>query len=297
MIVTTYISLVVTMLFWGGTFIAGRILAGSVSPASAAFLRFVIATLALAVLTRMIHGRIPIPSWKQWLSLLLLGMTGIVSYNILFFIGMQHIEAGRASLIIALNPLAITIAAAIFLDEKLSFMQFGGILISLAGALFVISNGHPWSIFSGGFGIGEASILGCVASWTAYSLIGRNVLKILSPLVSVFYSSLIGTLLLFPFALNNNLTTDILTYSIYDWVSLTFLGLLGTAVGVSFYYRAIQKIGASRSSVFINLVPFFSILLSWLMLGEAMKFSVLSGGLLLLTGVYLTNRLPKKQSV
>ena len=87
-----------------------------------------------------------------------------------------------------------------------------------------------------------------------------------------------------------------MTYSIYDWASLTFLGLLGTAVGVSFYYRAIQKIGASRSSVFINLVPFFSILLSWLMLGEAMKFSVLSGGLLLLTGVYLTNRLPKKQS-
>ena len=99
---------------------------------------------------------------------------------------MQHIEAGRASLIIALNPLAITIAAAIFLEEKLSSMQFGGILISLAGALFVISNGHPWSIFSGGFGIGEASILGCVASWTAYSLIGRNVLKILSSLVSVF---------------------------------------------------------------------------------------------------------------
>lgn len=296
MIVTTYISLVVTMLFWGGTFIAGRILAGSVSPASAAFVRFVIATLALAVLTRMIHGRIPIPSRRQWLSLLLLGMTGIVSYNILFFIGMQNIEAGRASLIIALNPLAITVAAAIFLDEKLSFMQFGGILISLTGALFVISNGHPWSIFSGGFGIGEASILGCVASWTTYSLIGRNVLKTLSPLVSVFYSSLIGTLLLFPFALNNNLTTNILTYSIYDWASLTFLGLLGTAVGVSFYYRAIQKIGASRSSVFINLVPFFSILLSWLMLGEAMKFSVLSGGLLLLTGVYLTNRLPKKQS-
>lgn len=285
MIVTTYISLVVTMLFWGGTFIAGRILAGSVSPASAAFVRFVIATLALAVLTRMIHGRIPIPSRRQWLSLLLLGMTGIVSYNILFFIGMQNIEAGRASLIIALNPLAITVAAAIFLDEKLSFMQFGGILISLTGALFVISNGHPWSIFSGGFGIGEASILGCVASWTAYSLIGRNVLKTLSPLVSIFYSSLIGTLLLFPFALNNNLTTNILTYSIYDWASLTFLGLLGTAVGVSFYYRAIQKIGASRSSVFINLVPFFSILLSWLMLGEAMKFSVLSGGLLLLTGV------------
>ena len=295
--VTTYISLVITMLFWGGTFIAGRTLAGSVPPANAAFLRFAIATLALAILTRLIDGRISIPPRKQWLSLVLLGMTGVFSYNILFFTGLQHIEAGRASLIIALNPLAITFTAVVFLGERLTFKQFGGILISLIGTLFVISNGHPSTIFSGGFGIGEAAILGCVASWTAYSLIGRTVLKALSPLESVFYSSLAGTLLLFPLTLTNASIGDILSYSLSDWTSLIFLGLLGTAIGFSLYYRAIRKIGASRSSVFINLVPFFSILLSWLILEESIKPSVLVGGILLLTGVYLTNSSPKKSAL
>ncbi len=290
----TYASLVITTLFWGGTFIAGRTLAGSVPPANSAFLRFTIATLVLLILARLIDGKITIPPRKEWFSLLLLGMTGVFSYNILFFTGLQHIEAGRASLIIALNPLAITLTAVIFLGERLTFKQFIGILVSLIGALFVISNGHPSAIISGGFGIGEAAILGCVASWTAYSIIGRSVLKSVSPLAAVFYSSLIGTLLLFPLVLINHSINEILSYSVYDWTSLIFLGLFGTAIGFSLYYQAIRKIGVSRCSVFINLVPLFSILLSWLILKESIKFSVLAGGLILLAGVYLTNSSPKK---
>lgn len=291
----TYVSLVVTTLFWGGTFIAGRTLAGSVPPVNSAFLRFATATLFLVFLARLIDGKITIPPRKEWFSLLLLGMTGVFSYNILFFTGLQHIQAGRASLIIALNPLAITLTAGIFLGERLSFKQCIGILVSLIGALFVISNGHPSALISGGFGIGEAAILGCVASWTAYSVIGRSVLRSISPLTAVFYSSLIGTLLLFPLVLINNSLNEILFYSIYDWTSLIFLGLFGTAIGFSLYYQAIKKIGAARCSVFINLVPLFSILLSWLILKESIKLPVLTGGLILLAGVYLTNSSSKKQ--
>lgn len=290
----TYVSLVITTLFWGGTFIAGRTLAGSVPPVNAAFLRFAIATLVLVVLARLIDGKIIIPPRNQWFSLLLLGLTGVFSYNILFFSGLQHIEAGRASLIIALNPLAITLAAVFFLGERLTFKQSVGIVVSLVGALFVISNGHPSAILSGSFGRGEASILGCVASWTAYSIIGRSVLRYISPLAAVLYSSLIGTLLLFPLVLINDSFKLIFSYSFNNWISLVFLGLFGTAIGFSLYYQSISKIGASRCSVFINLVPFFSILLSWLILDESLKLSVLAGGFILLTGVYLTNISPRK---
>lgn len=284
------------MLFWGGTFVAGRALAGSVDPANAAFLRFAIATLALAVLTRMIEGRIALPPRRHLVSLLLLGLTGVFGYNMFFFTGLQHIEAGRASLIIALNPLAITIAAVLFFGERLSGKQFLGLLISLIGAIFVISNGHPQIIFAGGFGLGETLILGCVGSWAAYSLIGRQILQSISPLVAVFYSSLTGTVLLFLATVAKGTTGGILHHSTGDWLYLSFLGLLGTAAGFSLYYKAIKKIGAARSSVFINLVPFFSILLSWPILGEAMKPSVLGGGIVLMAGVYLTNSLPARKS-
>lgn len=289
MAVITYISLVFTMLLWGGTFIAGRLLAGSVEPASAAFLRFFIASAAMLVVTRLVEKKFIIPTGKLWIPLILLGMTGVFAYNVFFFSGLQLISAGRASLIISCTPLVITIFAAIFLGERLTPLKAFGVLLSLSGAIIVISNGHPGSLFTGGFGPGEQALVGCVLSWSAYSLIGRSVLATLSPLNAVCYSSMIGTVLLSIPAAYEGLFGRLATISSLDWASLAYLGIGGTALGFSLYYQGIKKIGAMRAGIFINLVPLFSILLSWLILGESVKIIVLTGGFLVLTGVTLTN--------
>jgi len=285
----TYFSLVVTMFFWGGTFIAGRILAGSVEPASAAFLRFLIASIALVAFIRLSKKRMPIPPKKTWVPLILLGITGVYAYNVFFFSGLHHISAGRAALIVASTPLVISIFAAIFLGEKLTLLKICGICLSLTGAITVISNGHPATLLTGGFGPGEKALVGCVLSWTAYSLIGRSVLSTLPPLISVCYSSIIGTLLLaFP-AVKEGLLHRLGAITISDWYSLAYLGIFGTAIGFSLYYRGIKKIGAMRAGIFINLVPLFALLLSWFFLGESIQSIVLAGGGLVLTGVALTN--------
>ena len=295
MLIRTYSSLVFTMFLWGGTFIAGRMLAGSVPPIDSAFLRFFIASLALIPVVIYFEKSLPVPPFKCWIPLLLLGMTGIFAYNICFFYGLQHITAGRAALIIALNPLAITLFAAIFLGEKLTLLKVCGVLTCLTGAILVISNGHPQLLFSGGFGPGEKALLGCVASWTTYSLIGRQVLKTMSPLASVCYSSIIGTLLLAIPAMQQGLMNEVPNISSVGWMSLMYLGVGGTAMGFSLYYKAIQKIGAARTGIFINLVPVFSVLLSSMILDEAIKPIVISGGILILGGVSLTNYTPKRQ--
>jgi drug/metabolite transporter (DMT)-like permease len=281
------------MLFWGGTFIAGRILAKTLPPADAAFFRFVLAAVALAFLTRLIDGHLRLPPKDRIVGLLLLGLTGVFSYNICFFTGLKYIEAGRAALIIALNPMAITIGAVLLYDERLSPLQCFGLLISLSGALLVITNGDPTLLFAGGFGWGEIAIIGCVISWAGYSLIGRSVLKSMTPLSAVFYSSLFGSALLFPATLLDGTLPSPGSYAAVDWLSLLFLGIFGTAAGFTLYYRAITKIGAARSSVFINLVPLFSIVLAWIFLSEKINISVLIGGLILMAGVYLTNKKPK----
>ncbi len=285
----TYISLIFTMFLWGGTFIAGRLLAESVAPASAAFLRFLIASVAMLLVTRLVEKKLIMPSKRLWLPLTLLGMTGVFAYNVFFFKGLQQISAGRASLIIACTPLVITIFAAIFLRERLTSLKSCGVLLSLTGAITVISNGHPGSLLSGGFGPGEQALVGCVLSWSAYSLIGRSVLGSLSPLCAVCYSSMIGTVLLSIPAAREGLFGRLSTITSLDWVSLAYLGVCGTAVGFSLYYQGIKKLGASRAGIFINLVPLFSILLSWLILGESVKPAVLVGGILVLSGVSLTN--------
>jgi drug/metabolite transporter (DMT)-like permease len=287
-----YLGLILTMLFWGGTFIAGRILAKTVPAADAAFFRFVLAAAALAFLTRLIDGHLRPPPRNQLVGLLLLGLTGVFGYNLCFFTGLKYIEAGRAALIIALNPLAIAIGAVLLYGERLTPLQCFGLFTSLVGAMLVISNGDPTLLFSGGFGWGETAILGCVIAWAAYSLIGRTVLKSMTPLAAVFYSALFGSVLLFPATLLDGTLPVPGSYTAADWLSLSFLGIFGTAAGFTLYYRAITKIGAARSSVFINLVPLFSILLAWIFLAETINVSVLIGGVILMTGVYLTNKRP-----
>lgn len=289
-----YLSLILTMLFWGGTFIAGRILAESVPPADAAFLRFALAAVSLAILTRLIDGKLTLPPKNQIIRLLLLGFTGVFCYNICFFNGLKYIEAGRASLIIALNPMAITVGAVLLFGERLSPLQYLGLFISLIGAIFVISNGDISVLLSGGFGFGEAAIVGCVLSWASYSIIGRSVLTDMSPLSAVFYSALFGAIMLFLVTLKDFTLLAMTGYSLDAWLSLLFLGIFGTAIGFSLYYHAIRTIGSARSGVFINLVPLFSILLAWLILDESIKGSVLAGGIILLFGVYLTNRSGQK---
>jgi len=285
----TYLSLVLTMFLWGGTFIAGRALADTVEPGSAAFLRFFIASVALLVVLKITKEKLLLPPRTTWVQLVLLGLTGVFSYNVFFFNGLQHISAGRAALIVACTPLVITFFAAIFQDEKLSLLKLAGIFLSLIGAITVISNGHPSLLLSGGFGPGERALIGCVLSWAAYSLIGRSVLTVLSPLISVCYSSIIGTLLLLIPAAREELYDHLGAISLIDWTSLSYLGICGTALGFCLYYQGIKKIGATKAGIFINLVPVFALLLSWLILDEAVKPIVFAGGLLVLTGVSLTN--------
>lgn len=286
---TVYLKLLGTAFFWGGTFIAGRYISRDMDPYAAAFLRFAIASVILMSLIYMKEGRFPGLSLKQGVAVLALGMTGVFSYNVLFFSGLHSVTAGRASLIIALNPIAISLLSTVIFKEKLTPLKLAGILLSVTGAMIVITNGNLAKIFENPFGIGELFIFGCVASWVAYSLIGKIVMSGLSPLISVGYSAMVGATLLAVPAIARGMISVIAGYGFYQWVSLFYLGVFGTVVGFFWYYQGINIVGPMKSSVFINFVPVSAILLAFLILGEPVTLSLITGACLVICGVLLTN--------
>jgi drug/metabolite transporter (DMT)-like permease len=286
-VATTYIKLLLTAFLWGGTFIAGRVLAQHMGPFSGAFLRFAVACVFLVALTFRMERRLPMPPKKDFLPLLLMGLTGIFAYNFLFLKGLKLIEAGRASVIIASNPIFIAIMSTLIFRDRMNVLKVAGILVSVTGAVTVITRGEFFRVLGGSFGWGEIFIFGCVASWVAYSLLGKAVMSELSPLVSVTYSSVAGTLCLFPAAVMEGMF-DAAPYAPVAWVCVGYLGFFGTVVGFVWYYEGIKAIGPVRAGLFINFVPISAVLLAFATLGEPLTLSLLIGAVLVSSGVYLT---------
>jgi drug/metabolite transporter (DMT)-like permease len=262
-----------------------------VEPFSASFLRFVVDSFFLILLAGKRKESFPLLKKNQLMPAILLGMTGIFTYNVFFFMGLKTVTASRASLIVATNPVFISLFSVLLFKERMNAGKVMGIILCLAGAAIVISHGNLPKIFRGKLGWGEVYILGCVASWVAYSLIGKVIMKDLSPLHAVTYSCLIGTLALFFPAWQEGIYEQVMTYTAIDWTGIFYLGFFGTVLGFLWYYEGIQVIGPSRAAVFINFVPVSGVLLGWLLLDESINLSLLTGAALVIGGVYLTNKI------
>ena len=285
-----YVKLMLTAIFWGGTFIAGRVVAKDIGPFSAAFFRFAIASSFLTLIVWRIDGRLLLPKKRQMVPVILLGLTGVFTYNVFFFKGLKLINAGRASIIIANNPIFIAILSAYFFKEKLNLIKVVGIIISVTGAIIVISKGNLNEIVQGNIGRGEIYIFCCVLSWVVYSLIGKVVMADLSPISSVFYSCVIGTFFLFFPACFEGIFNNFHHYPIMAWLGIFYLGIFGTVVGFVWYYEGIKKIGPTKASLFINFVPVSAVILAFMILDEPITLSLFIGTILVCAGVYLTNK-------
>ncbi|HOX00346.1 MAG TPA: DMT family transporter [Deltaproteobacteria bacterium] len=289
-----YVKLFLTAVFWGGTFIAGRVFAREVEPYSGSFLRFLVASVCMIPLVWHFEGRLQQLRRKQVLFVFLSGMTGVFLYNIFFLTGMQTVQAGRASVIVASNPVLISLfAALLFRGERMTPLKAIGVALSVCGAVYVITRGNPADILQGAIGRGELLIFGCVASWVSYSLIGKVVMRDVYPVSAVTYACLIGSAALLPPALLEGMAGNLGGYSLFAWLSIVYLGFFGTCLGFIWYYEGIREIGPSRAGVFINFVPISAVIMSFFFLGETIDASLLIGAALVLTGIYLTNRTPK----
>lgn len=296
-VLSTYAKLICVPLIWGGTFIAGRIVSGQLPPAVGALGRYLIATVVLLVFWFASEARAsnskPLTQLdrKEWLFVLGLAATGILIYNLGFFAALGLIPASRTAVFVALNPAFTIVLTVLLFRERMVWTRWLGVALALVGVWIVITRGDLLQLFQS-IGKGELLMLMAVAAWVGYTLIGRQVLKTMSPLKSTLWASIFGTLMLSFFALPSFANVKAAQFTMPVVLSLIFLGALGTAVAFVWYYQGVQRLGTSRTVVFNNLVPIFGVLLGWLILDEAISISLLVGGSIAVVGIFLVNRVP-----
>ena len=290
---TIYLKLLAVALFWGGTFIAGRIVAPQIPHMTAAALRFIVACALLVPLAWKVEGGLPKLNRAQLHATFALGATGIFLYNICFFAALERMPAGRTALFVALNPIVTALILAALFGERLGARRWIGIFIAFVGASVVITKGDlsgAIADFSQSVGQGELFMICAICGWAAYTIIGRHALKGLSPIAATTYASLWGLLLLMCGASTEWHQFEPRHLSWQVLAALLYLGAVGTVIGFVWYYEGVKAIGPARTAVFNNLIPVFGIGLGALLLGEPILISMVAGGILVIGGVLLTNR-------
>jgi drug/metabolite transporter (DMT)-like permease len=289
-----HLKLVGMAALWGASWPSGRVLAQALPPLTASAWRFGIALVLLLVWLHARAGvsRVRSLSSRQWFGLAAAGAVGVFGYAAFFMLGLAHVPAGRAALVVTSNPVLTALIAAWLFGERLDWKIGAGMALATLGAAVVLTHGRPWLLLTGGIGFGELLLLGCVLMWVAYTLMGRRLLAGIDALCTTTVTAAFGLVLLLVTALlleGPGALAAPLHAGAQVWSALAFLAIGATVLAYAWYFEGVAVLGAGAAAGYISLVPVFGVLFSALWLGEQVDLSILLGGVLAVGGMAVMN--------
>lgn len=278
-----YILMIMACVFWAGAFIAGKSSVSSFGPWSLTFYRFFFASL---ILFPYLYFKWPNElklSRKQWSQVIALGLVGMSGYHVLFFTALKYTSASSASMLAATNPIMTALLLSVFYKERLSLSKLALLCLALLGVALTITNWQLEFLLHMERNIGELIMLLAVFCWACYSLMVKKYIVNFKPIVMTAYAFLTCTIMVLPFALAEGLIDASLHAPVSAWGSALYMAIFASVIGYGIQQSSIQKIGPSKTNIFINLVPVFSMLLAFIILGENIPFTkIISGGMIIL---------------
>lgn len=282
-----YLLLVLTTLFWGANFNLGKYVLASMSPLAAAAWRFALASLLMSAYL-LLRER---PDWagirRNLLPLGGMALIGIFGFNVCFFYGLQTTSSVNGALIMTLNPTLTVLLAALVVGEAISWRQVLGLGLSMAGVVIVVTGGSWLALSRLGFAAGDGLLLLGNLCWAVYAVIGKRAIKGLSSLQTTSVTMLIGAAAI---ALLSVLVSPD-AFRLPPASSLAAIGcmaLFGTVLAYLWWNDGLRTIGPARTSVFFDLVPIFTMLIS-IGMGEHVQLSQWAGALLVISGVLFSS--------
>lgn len=289
-----YFALTLVPLIWGTNFIVGKQLVQTFPPFTLTTGRFMIALLSLLPVFLYYQRKEALSTtenkpdkmkFKTWSLLIFLGFAGIFAFNTLIYAGLRQTSPVNATLINAFNPSLTVLLSMCFLGEKLRGKQIVGLILSFIGVAWMAVQGQPDRLGNLAFNQGDLLIICGAFVWAGYSIGVKKVVSGVSPLFTTTLSIFFGLLLLFPatYVELRYQSVGLLTWK--NILSLVYLGVFPSVVAFWLWNRGIAQVGPGKASMFYNLIPLFTAIMSYLFLAEIPRDYHLIGGALILWGV------------
>jgi len=284
-----YLLLSLTSLFWAGNIVLGRYAGGHVPPLTLSCIRWLGAFVMLLPFAWP-HLRTDWPALRaRWPLMLGLSATGFASNNALSYWGLQYTEALNALLIQSSGPLFIALWSLVLFRLRLSWAQFAGIAISLAGVLTIILHGDILALASVQFNKGDVMLAGALLAFGLYSAL-MLLRPVTHPLSLITFTTAGGALLLLPFSIWEFAAGATMKFDTLTLVTVIYVVIFPSTLAYLCFNRGIALIGPNRAAPFFHLMPVFGSVMAILLLGEQPKLFHLVGYALVLAGVVIASR-------
>lgn len=287
-----FAGLLIAVLCWSGNALVGRAFHDSIPPLSLSFWRWVLATsLLLPFVAKGIwthRATLRAAGWR----LPVLAAMGIASYNSLLYTAAQSTEAINLTLVNTCLPLATFIGAGVLLGEWPLRRAWFGMAVAAGGLLYLISRGSWQTFASLSFQRGDLIMLLAVLAWALYTLLLRRWARhlLVPPLVLLGVLMLLGLPLILPFYLLELGRVGGFALTPSNLAAIGYTAVFASLAAYVGWNHGVKIVGAGRAAMVMYLMPVFTALLGWVLLGEALRTFHWIGGALIFAGLLLATR-------
>ena len=291
-----YLLLVLPPLFWAGNTVLARGVADLIPPVAMSFWRWSLALILLLPFT----WKHVVRDWagikRGWKNILLVSLLGITSFNTLLYTAAQTTTAINIALTQSVMPAVIVLISFLLFRERITRLQIVAVILCIVGAAYIVIHGDWQRLLQLRFARGDLIMLLAICLYALYSVLLRNRPDI-HPFSFLTTTFSVGVVSLFPLYLWELGRVPPLHLSGAVAASLLYVGLFPSIAAYLCWNRGIEKVGANKAGLYINLIPLFASLMAIVFLGERFKPYHLVGLVFICGGLLLFNWPRRKQAL
>lgn len=279
-------GMILSMFCWGLSWTSGKVISHYADAGIIGFYRFALTTLSILLVLWI--GKINVWIKRQGFLNLFIASSLIATYSFLFFQGLMLGKAGAGAVLVTiLNPVISYIIMLSIKRRLPNIKETLGLTLGVIAGIILLSLWKSWDAV---FHAGNSYFLLAALTWAVLSVFTSKASQYGSPIAFSFWMYGIGGVLMFLFI---DQRAAIHLFSQTDavfWGNMFFSATITTALATTFFFVATTKIGPSRASSFIFMVPFSATLGSWLLLSEIPTWNTIVGGVIGICAVWILNK-------
>lgn len=289
-----YLALLGSMIFWAISFVWIKVVYQAYGPLTTVIFRLIIATIIMLIFSKLTRKLMPVKR-EDIRAFLLLAFFEPFLYFMGESFGLKYVSSTVGAVVVATIPLFSPIAAKRYHGERLTLRNTIGIIISFLGVALVVFD-HNTNLKASTIGV----LLELVAVGAAigYSVMLKTLAFKYNPTTIITYQNLIGIFYFLPFFLVFEMKDFSTTpFSADAFTAIAKLAIFASCLAFILFTYCVKDLGMNNANMFINLIPVFTAIFAWYILGDTLSIQKITGITVVISGLFIAQYRRRKMAL